>query len=73
MGRIAKCKLQSINEEIRSATNVNQWRCTTTVIEWFKALEDKNDLKFLKFDIVEFYPSITEELLEDALNFCAKI
>ena len=34
-------------------------------------LEDKQSLYFLCFDIVEFYPSITEQLLIKALNFAS--
>jgi hypothetical protein len=29
----------------------------------------KNKQKFIKFDVVNFYPSITEKLLKDAINW----
>jgi hypothetical protein len=42
------------------------------VIDWFKTIKDKNKkkrFKFVQFNIVEFYPSITENLLILALEF----
>ena len=32
--------------------------------EWFNSLENKSSCIFLAFDIVEFYPSITQKLFE---------
>ena len=73
IGRVAKIILQNINEGIRKVKCVNQWRNTATVIDWFKALKNKNCLKFIKFDIVAFYPSITPELLNKSINFAKSI
>ena len=39
------------------------------MIDWFKELKDKKTLTFLEFDIVEFYPNITEEILVKALDY----
>ena len=36
-------------------------------ITWFDSLTNKDRLSFLSFDIVEFYPSITESLLDRAI------
>ena len=41
----------------------NQWGNTARLINWFKHLSDKHRLKFIKFNIGEFYPSILENLL----------
>ncbi len=35
----------------------------------FSCLKDKKSLKFIVFDIVDFYPSISENLLNDALQW----
>ena len=35
IGSISKSILQNINSEIRKQTQLNQWRNTATVIEWF--------------------------------------
>ncbi len=47
---------------------VHQWKNTKSVINWFKALENKQACTFIQFDIVDFYPSITEDLLTNAIN-----
>ena len=44
-----------------------QWRNTTEAISWFKEIKDKHRKSFISFDIVDFYPSITEDLLDKAI------
>ena len=39
------------------------------MINWFKNIEHKKHCRFIKFDICEFYPSITESLLDKAIEF----
>ena len=39
------------------------------IIAWFKSIPNKNQTKFLKFDIVDFYPSISQKLLQNAIKF----
>lgn len=60
--------LQRINKDLRDALPVRQWKNSSDVINFFKNSE-KTGCKFVQFDIVEFYPSITERLLSDALNY----
>ena len=55
-----------------SATRLNQWRSTGTVIDWFRQIENKSSRRFVQLDIVEFYPSISHKLLRDALDFAKK-
>ena len=38
-------------------------------IEWFKAIKNKAKCRFIKFDITEFYPSISIELLDRSISF----
>ena len=38
-------------------------------IEWFRKIEDKKNCTFIKFDVREFYPSITEIIFDNALLF----
>ena len=47
----------------------NQWRNISTVIDWFRNLADKQKWKFIKFDITEFYPSISEDLPNKSINY----
>ena len=37
-------------------------------IDWFRKIRDKKRSTFVQFDIIEFYPSITKELLVRSLN-----
>ena len=70
IGKISKQILANINKTIRTQTQAKQWTNNTLqVIDWFKNLENKNNMRFIKFDVVEFYPSITESLLNKAIEF----
>ena len=37
--------------------------------DWFNNIKSKNNCAFTQFDIVEFYPSISEDLLMKSLNY----
>ena len=73
IGKISKQKLQIITRSIRRKLQLNQWINTDDVLNWFDSLENKSRLSFINFDIVEFYPSISEKLFSDALDFAGKI
>ena len=40
-----------------------------SVIDWLKSIPNKKHSSLLQFDIVDFYPSITEELLRKSISF----
>ena len=69
IGKISKSYLDEINNAVRNKSKLPQWRSTKSVIDWFKSLENKPKYRFIKFDIVDFYPSITQELLSNAICF----
>ena len=69
VGKISKKILSRIVTSVREMSQLNQWKNSFSVVDWFKCLENKKELSFLEFDIVEFYPSITENLLKRALNY----
>ena len=69
LGKISKRILKQINQETLKKTEVNQWKNTSKVINWFNNIENKKDCSFIQFDIKEFYPSITEEILEQVISF----
>ena len=73
IGIVSKHYLENINKNIRLKSQVNQWRNTSSVISWFKNIPSKEQSKFIKFDIVDFYPSITEELLLKSLDYAKSI
>ena len=69
MGRVSKVILNRLVKNIVKATGINLWKSTREVLEWFRSFPDKQNRYFIGFDIVEFYPSITEELLIKAIEF----
>ena len=69
LGRVAKQKLQKIVENVKKKTKLMQWKNTSAVIGWFENLSNPNKkLTFIEFDIVDYYPSITKELFDKAIN-----
>ena len=69
LGRISKLILDQINKKISKKFELNQWKSTDILIDWFKQTKNKHLYKFATFDIKEFYPSIKERLLKNAINF----
>ena len=69
IGLISKQLLEKIITEVKLKLQVNQWRQTADVINWFKQIGNKKDCRFLQLDIAEFYPSISEALLSEAICF----
>ena len=65
--RVNEVILDDINNKIRSILKVNQWRNSSFVIGWLKSINKKPNHTFISSDIVEFYPSITADLLDDAI------
>ena len=69
IGRISKQITAKINAIVREKSGLKQWRNTDSVIEWFKKIENKPNKKFIQFDVVNFYPSISAELLAAAIEW----
>ena len=63
-----KLILDRINNNIRSKMRLHQWKNTRSVVDWFSSIGDKHKHSFLVFDIVEFFPSISEELQRSTLE-----
>ena len=72
IGVISKNILDRINKEVIQATKVNLWKSTNNTIEWFKAIPEKEKHIFITFDVCDFYPSISEDLLLNALDYSSK-
>ena len=49
-------------------TGLTQWRSTGEVINWFNSIDNKENCHFIQYDIVEFYPNISEKLLKKAIS-----
>ena len=61
--------MDKIIKTTREKSKFNQWKSSKNVIDWFLNLADKNECTFMTFDIVDFYPSISKDLLLKAINF----
>ena len=73
VGKISKVILDKINNHIQKETSANQWKDTSSVIEWFVNIKEKERSSFMVFDIESFYPSITEHLFTNAIRFAKQI
>ena len=68
LGKISQQLLKDIITKLTTESELNLWKNTESVIEWFK-VSNKVKAKFIKFDIVDFYPSISQELLTKSITF----
>ena len=59
IGLFSKHYLSSIITVVTEKSDVNQWKNTSTAVKWFENLQNKQKRRFIKFDIADFYPSIT--------------
>lgn len=73
IGVVSKHLIEVLNRSILDTHKLNQWRNSSSVIEWFKNITNKGKCRFVKFDIAEFYPSISEELLKNSINFARTV
>ena len=71
IGKISSQILKTLNTKLRSKLEISQWQNTKDALTWFKNINNKKNKKLLQLDIVELYPSITEELLDKAIKFAS--
>ena len=72
IGKVSKKILDHINTTIVQKCSFNQWKSTKSVINWFNNIKSKQHSHFICFDIEEFYPSISQDLLNRALDFASR-
>lgn len=73
IGRISKQLTDNINRKLLEASNVHLWRSTDDTLHWFKSIRKTRNISFITFDIVSFYPSISSNLLNSALDFASRL
>ena len=59
----------TLNVSLVEKLKLNQWKNSASVISWFKSTEEKQKCLFIQLDIMEFYPSIAETILDNAISF----
>ena len=68
---MSKQILDRVNRTNTTHLNLNQWKNTRAVLNWFNGIEHKERFTFIAFDVVDFYPSISVDLLGEALQFAS--
>ena len=66
IGKMSKQILDRVNKTITNHLNLNQWKNTRAVLNWFNGIEHKERFTFIAFDVVDFYLSISVDLLGEA-------
>ena len=69
LGKVSKNIVEKIVKNLKDVLNVNQWKNTQSVIEWFNNIQDKQQCQFIQLDIKYFYPSISEKTLNKTIEF----
>ena len=69
IGKISKAILDTINKNTVGSTEINQRKNTSNLLDWYANYTDKNKASFVQFDIENFYPSITSDLLYNSIQF----
>lgn len=72
IGIISKNLTDQINLEVKAKLNCNMWGNIAAVIKWFIDIGNRQQYSFIIFDVIEFYPSISRNLLSKALDLAAK-
>ena len=72
LGMVSKQMLEQIIIGVKNETQLTQWKNSDAVISWFNQLKNKEKLLFIQFDVVDFYGSISQVLVENSLTFAAR-
>ena len=73
LGRVSKQLLEKIVTDVRDKTKLLQWKNTASCLQWFDKIKDKNQCTFIQFDLVDFYGSISKQLLDEAIAWASTI
>ena len=68
LGKISKHVLDKINKWLLSNAKLNKQKNTSDATSWLRNINNKKQSSFVNFDVENFYPSISEKLI-DAINF----
>ena len=72
LDKVSKQILDGINNIIINKLDLNIWKNTQAVLNWFNNISNKEQYSFIGFDVVDFYPSISLDLLNAAISFASK-
>ena len=63
VGKISHIVLKKVVKIVREKTKLNQWENIYKYIDWYNTIPDKSNMNFNISNIVNFYPSISQDLL----------
>ena len=72
IGKITKQILDKTNCHIKTVLDLELLENTASAIKWFENIKDKTKKQLIQIDIVDYYPSIDEQLFQKAINFAEK-
>ena len=67
----ASCLTVVLIDQSRFNLDSSLWKNTDAVLKWFQNIPNKNQYSFISFDVVDFYQSISIDLLNAALDFAS--
>ena len=68
LGKVTQRIIRSAVKSIKETTSLHLWMGTNEVLEWYEANKQTGET-FIQYDIEAYYPSITEALLDKAIDF----
>ena len=68
LGKISKVILDKTNKNIQEFSQHNQWKNTSTFIDWFIAIQNKHLHNFVIFDIKDFSHQFRKNINKIAEN-----
>ena len=68
LGKVTQTIIRKAVTSIKKSSSLNLWMGTNEVLEWYEA-NKQMVVHFIQYDIEEYYPSITEPLLDKAIDF----
>ena len=70
LGKVGKLILEKIKKNLILELHFNQWKNSDSVLNWFIDISNKKDSSYIQhLYIKEFYPSINEDILINAIQF----
>ena len=72
IGKLSKKILSRVVEDVRAKTKLKLWKNTDSVVNWYENLSDKKNLKFIQFDVSEYYGKLSKVLFTEAVDWATQ-
>ena len=68
VAKVTKRIFNKLIDRMKSVMKLNQWKHTHSVINWFSNIKGKCKHIFIKFNVIDLYPCISNKTLVKVLN-----